>query len=83
MNGYIKKRDAHKVVLHKCGDAARTAIAELPCEDVIPVEFIWEYIEHQKQYANPTQYGLCRLFAYGMIDYYHAKQKSEKYVWAK
>lgn len=75
MSGYIKKSDAHKVVLHKCGDAARTAIAELPCEDVIPVEFIWEYIEEQKKYANPTQYGLCRLFAYGMIDYYHAKEK--------
>lgn len=83
MNGYIKKRDAHKVALHKCGDAARAAIAELPCEDVIPVEFIWEYIEQQKPFVNSTQYGLCRLFAYGMIDYYHAKQKSEKSVWAK
>ena len=80
MSGYIKKSDAHKVVLHKCGDAARAAIADLPCEDVIPVEFIWEYIEQQKQYANQAQYGLCRLFAYGMIDYYHAKQKSEKAV---
>lgn len=75
MSGYIKKRDAHKAVLHNCGDAARAAIADLPCEDVIPVEFIWEYIEEQKKYANPTQYGLCRLFAYGMIDYYHAKEK--------
>lgn len=80
MSGYIKKRDAHKVVLHKCGDAARAAIADLPCEDVIPVEFIWEYIEEQKKYANPTQYGLCRLFAYGMIDYYHAKEKTCKAV---
>lgn len=80
MNGYIKKSDAHKVVLHKCGDAARTAIAELPCDDVIPVEFIWEYIEQQKKFSNPTQYGLCRLFAYGMIDYYHAKQNGGKAV---
>lgn len=80
MNGYIKKSDAHKIVLHKCGDAARAAVAELPCEDVIPVEFIWEYIEQQKQFANSVQYGLCRLFLYGMIDSYHAKQKSEKAV---
>jgi hypothetical protein len=80
MSGYIKKSDAQKVVLHKCGDAARAAIADLPCEDVIPVEFIWEYIEQQKKFANPTQYGLCRLFAYGMIDYYHAKEKTGKVV---
>ena len=81
MNGYIKKSDAHKVVLHKDGDAARAAIAELPCEDVIPVEFIWEYIEHQKQFTlNSVQYGLCRLFLYGMIDSYHAKEKSGKAV---
>lgn len=80
MNGYIKKSDAHRIVLHKNGDEAITAVAELPCEDVIPVEFIWEYIEQQKQFANPVQYGLCRLFAYWMIDYYHATQKSEKAV---
>lgn len=81
MSGYIKKSDAHKVVLHKCGDAARAAIADLPCEDVIPVDFIWEYIEKQKQFTlNSVQYGLCRLFAYGMIDYYHAKRESEKAV---
>ena len=80
MNGYIKKSDAHKIVLHKCGDAARAALEELPCEDVIPEDFIWEYIEKQKQFANPVQYGLCRLFLYGMIDSYHAKEKSGKAV---
>ena len=77
MNGYIKKSEAYRVALHKNGDAARAAVAEIPCEDVIPVEFIWEYIEQQKQFANPVQYGLCRLFLYGIIDSYHAKQKSE------
>lgn len=80
MNGYIKKSDANRIVLHKNGDAARAALEELPCEDVIPEDFILEYIEKQKQFANPVQYGLCRLFLYGMIDSYHAKEKSGKAV---
>ena len=83
MSGYIKKSDAHKIVLHKDRDAARAAIEELPCEDVIPVKFIWEYIDHQREYSNETQHGLCRLFAFAMIDYYHAKQKMENAEWQK
>ena len=80
MNGYVKKSDVRKIVLRKGRDDALMAIDDLRCEDVIPVEFVWEYIEQQKQFSNPTQYGLCRLFAYGMIDYYHAKQKRENAV---
>ena len=68
MTEYIKKSDAYSVTLHKTGDAARAAIEELQSEDVIPVDFIWKYVEKKGfEWEYDATYGLLRIFLHGMI----------------
>lgn len=47
MEEYIKKSDAHRIVLHQSGDAARAAITDLKPEPVISVAYIRQIAQEE------------------------------------